>query len=266
MNPIGRFISNVSAVDEVLSLLTNQPFDVNRAQFLRATLDLAFERGAEGYQQYLANGLSGLERNDWEEGLRADQGAYSEILLLAIKFHESQPEFELGTSARDAALAMIRQVGRGELAASDDLRNRLAKFFNLLSDNLRVSLVRDVIDDMSGSTDPQYLTRLIEIAGEHVALEDINDSDRIVRRIFAPIVGQPTDRSALWMATVISRRVEFFRSMPEETKTEFGWRLRTSLQAEGLSAGVVESLTNTAGLLEVDLSIQEKDEESPKPA
>jgi len=62
------------------------------------------------------------------------------------------------------------------------------------------------------------------------------------------------------MATIVGRELQRFRPLPEETKKEFGWRLRTALQnKEVLGTVVTEALMNTAGLLNISLSPGEED-------
>jgi membrane-bound lytic murein transglycosylase MltF len=57
------------------------------------------------------------------------------------------------------------------------------------------------------------------------------------------------------MAKTIGNNLELFRRLPKETKTEFGWRLKTAIQGnEASNPAIAESFTNIAGLLEIDLT------------
>jgi hypothetical protein len=258
LNPITDFLKKLSKASEVLTLLASQPFEVDRALFYRTALNAATETESVSYSSYLAEGILGLDKGQWDKSLNAGSGAYFELLELAFDLRKRNDGFALSIPARDAALDQIRKVGNGKPAPSDEVRGWLTKLVELLPDGLRSSLMRDVTDEMAGQSDAANLTRRIEIAGDHLTLADETDPDRIVRRILSPAIGNPSERSAAWMATVIGRRLEFFRQMPYETRNEFVWRLRTALQnKETLAPPVVESLTNIAGLLETDLSSPE---------
>jgi hypothetical protein len=255
LNPINAFLANLNDATDVPILLASQPFEVDRSQFYRATLGVS--SGAQGNRNldYLQAGILALDKSQWEQSLNARSGPYFELLGLAGDLRKRREEFELLTPAGDAALDQIRNAGKAEPPPSDELRERLAKLVQLLSDSLRTLLIRNVVDDMMGHTDATQITRLIETAGDHITFEEKSDPDRIMRRIFSPVVANPTERSAVWMATTIGRKLELFRYLPVETKNEFGWRLRTALQnKESLGPVVTEALTNAAGLLKVSLS------------
>jgi hypothetical protein len=219
------------------------------------------------YQRFLEDGVLALGKDEWEKALLASNVASLNLLELAIDLRRQNDGFELSTPARDAALDLIRKSGNGKPTPSDEVRLRLSRLLDLIPASLRNLLVRDVVDDMMGLTDPAQITRLVEVAGDHVSLEEELDSERIVRRIFSPIVSSPTERSASWMANTVGRRLEFFRNLPEETKKEFGWRLKTALQnKDALAASITESLTNTAGLLDINHSPDEEEGLSSPPS
>jgi hypothetical protein len=120
--------------------------------------------------------------------------------------------------------------------------------------------MRNVVDEMSGQSDPANLVRRIEVLTDYLTLAEETDAGRILRRLFPSIITNPSDRSVEWMATVIGRRQEFFLEAPQENKDEFASRLRNALQnKESLSSTIVESLTNVANLMHVDLVSLETD-------
>jgi hypothetical protein len=260
LNPITAFLAKLTNPTDILSLLTAQPFEVDRAQFYRAALGIASGDQGSSYLAYLKEGLLVLDKGQWEQSLNADNGPYFELLELAGDLRKKEEDFELSTPARDAALDRIRKAGTGKPVPSHEIRKRLSNLLQLLPNGLRSLLIRDVIDDIVGHTDPKQITQLIETAGDQLSFEEETDPDRIVRRIFSPIVGNPTERSAAWMATIVGRELQLFRQLPEETKQEFGWRLRTALQNKDvIGPAVTEALTNTAGLLNISLSPGDED-------
>ena len=268
-NPIPEFLARVEKVPQVLGLLTTQPFEVDRAQFYRAALVIASEHPNEGtsFVVQLKKGVLDLDKTQWEQALIANAGQYWELLALAADLHAHDESFELSTPARDAALAQIRNCGSGSPPPTDEIRERLSALLKLLPGSLLSSLGRDVVDDMvASSANPTQMNRLIETIGDHVEFEEDEDSDRIVRRIFTPIVTKPAEVSARWMATRIGNKLELFNRLPEETKEQFGWRLRTALQdRDKLAAGTTDALTNTAGLLKIDLSPEATDDGNSTP-
>jgi hypothetical protein len=190
-----------------------------------------------------------------EKTLTSKSGPDFDLLDLADDLRRLRPNFELSIPARDAARDQIRKAAKDKTAPSEEARVRFSKLLQLLPEGLRHSMIRDIIDDMTGQSDAAQISRIVESIGDELRLEQENDPDRIVRRIFAPIIRSPTVVTAAWMAKVVENRLDFFRDMPAETKEEFGWRLRTALQdKEKLPVEVANSLINTAGLLEINLS------------
>jgi hypothetical protein len=265
LNPIGGFLAGMSTLPELLNILAAEAFAIDRIRLYRSGLESAPTEQRSAYLRYLEAGVLAQDKGQWEKTLISKSGPDFELLGLAADLRKFKTNFELSTSARDAVLDHIRKVAKDEAAPSEEARARLSNLLELLPDSLRHSVTRDIVDDMFGQPDSTQIVRIVEVVGEDIGLENETDSDRIVRRIFTPIVGSPTDRSAAWMAKVVGRRLDFFRRMPTETKDEFGWRLRTALQdKDKLTASIVESLTNTVGLLEIRFS-EASGPEGPKP-
>ena len=255
LNPVVQFLQRQKKSPDLITLLSQQPFEVDRSQFYRAALQIEPEEPYSPYANFLKDGFLALDKNQWVQSLNARDGAFFELLQLAGDLRKLDEHFEVSATARDAILEQVRNVGAGNPTPSDEVRERLSDLLRLLPESLRNSLIRDIVDDIVGETDSEQITRLIETIGEHLHFDNDSEPDRIVRRIFSPIVTKPTDRSASWMASMVNRQLDFFRSIPDETKEEFGWRIQTALRNEGgLTETVSAALTNTAGLLSIALT------------
>jgi hypothetical protein len=204
------------------------------------------------------------DKKQWEKTIIVDSGPDSDLLELAADIRERQPGFDISTPARDATLEILRQAARGSISISGQGQVRIGQVLALLPKGGRQSVVRDVIDDMVGQSDASQIAKLIEVMGQGLTFEEEVDAERIVRRVFTPIVTSPDARSAAWMAGSIESRLDLFRDMPVDAKKDFGWRLRTAIQSKELDEGIAKSLTNAAGLLEIDLS--QADEISSAPS
>ena len=101
--------------------------------------------------------------------------------------------------------------------------------------------MNDIVDDMMGSADASAVSRILEFAGDHIRLNEDVDADRVIRRIFTPILLQPSERSAAWMLTALNEN-SHFANLPEEVSSELQARMHTALAKEGLSEALVETL------------------------
>lgn len=264
LNPLSLFLRKLAKWGDTLHLLASQPFEVARGRFYRAALEAASSEDAPPLVQFLANGMAALDKPEWEKALQATSGASLDLLELAGEVRGRDASFNLPLPARDAVVELVRRIGSGKPAPSDDIRGRLSKLIPLLPEAQRDSLARDVIDEMANQTDVSNLTRRIEAIGEHVNFSNDDDPDRIVRRILSPAVGAATERSAGWMAAIIGRQLDFFRSVRADPLNEFGLRLRAALNnRQQLTPAVVDSLTTIAGLLDIELTNAEEPPESP---
>lgn len=260
LNPIEEFLRTLKRLDGVLAQLSGAPFQVECARFYLAAMNATSDVGSSAFEAYLSEGMEGLSKTLWEKVLVGGSRMHDELLKLACELRQRRTAFVLSVPARDAALEQVRRVGGGKPAPSDEMRDRLSKLLGLLSDGMRSSLVRDLVDDMAGQSDAANLTRRIEAVGDHLNLDAETDVDRTVRRILSLALEKPSERSATWVATMVERRQEFFLSMPSETKDEFTYRLRVAVKAqEASSPSIAESLRNVAGLLKLNLSSSEPD-------
>lgn len=251
-NPISPFLECLNNADELLTVLSDGEFDVARLQLYQAALGLASDEAGASYINYLKQGLLSLIADDWDRALNAVDGTQGDLLELTVAIRELDHLFELSTPARDAALAQIRKIARGELVPSDELREQLDKLLALLPQATQKSLVRDTRDDMAAFSDLEQIERIIEIVGDRITFDDESSPERVGRRIFSPIAGGPTDVSAEWMLRAVRHRPEFFGRMPDEVKRELGWRIGVVVQnEEKYGAPTVRSLIEFADVVGV---------------
>jgi hypothetical protein len=267
ISPLSEFLKKITKWPQTLQLLASQPFEIARARFYRAALSAAPSEGVPNLVRFLSIGLATLDKQEWEKTLQATSGPSFESLELAGEVRGRDVAFNLPLPARDAVVELVRRIGSGKPAPSDETRGQISKLIPLLPDAQRDSLARDVIDEMATQTDPNNLTRRIETIGEHLNFTRDDDPDRIVRRILSPAVGAATDRSAGWMAAIIGRQLDFFRGTHPDVLNEFGLRLRAALQNRGqISAAVADSLDTVAKLLNLDVAAPTEQAESPNPS
>jgi len=254
LNPAKNFMSKLSKRKGLLNLLSEQPFEVNRCYLYSAVLDGAKAFDDTPYFIFVERGILLLDQAGWEKALGSTSGPHFDLVRLCSDLRNLGPDFNLSMSTRDALVAQIRKAGKGKTGISDEARERLATILSLVESKLRTSLMRDVLDDMAASADKAEIGRTIDLAGDYIDLAEGCDVDRIVRRIFMPIVNAPDDRTVSWMTRVIENRPLFFKQLPAESKGEFGLRIRTSLQTkESLSQDILENLKRIAAILELDL-------------
>ena len=160
--------------------------------------------------------------------------------------------------AKDAALKIVRKVASGEQTLTDEMRERFPGFVGLLDEGPRAVLVRDIEDDMMGTTDPDQLIRRIEIAGDAITFEEEDEPEKIVRRVFSPLVTMPTKQSVDWMKSLVEAKGEAFWSLPEEAREELATRLRDTLRSEDqLDETLRSSLLSLARQVRINLLPQE---------
>jgi hypothetical protein len=108
-----------------------------------------------------------------------------------------------------------------------------------------------VLEDMVAATESAAIQRTIELFGSHINSESLVafDPDRIVRRIFNPILGSPQEASIDWMAKVIEAQAKFLNGMEEQTKDEISTRLRKASQTASLPATTTQALMKIASTL-----------------
>lgn len=121
-------------------------------------------------------------------------------------------------------------------------------------------LLRDIADDLIGTDDPSQVLRIVDLMGSHVLLDGINDADRIIRRIFTPVITTPKESATKWLVRVVEHRPEFFGKLPTEVKVELGSRLRAALLAVAPEPGaIVADLRRVSELCGIGLDSHDED-------
>lgn len=252
-----EFLKNLKEREGLLSLVASQPFEVGRVGFYRTSTKVAADNDG-AYWGFLGNGILGIVEDGWGKALREQQGPHFELVELVRDLKKAGHDVHLEVSAKDAVLAFVRAVFRGEQASSDKMRERLATIVGLLENGYKTSLARDIKDDMTSLTDVDQLVRLVEVVGEEFTLENESDPEKIVRRVFSPLVRKPTAQTTRWMNRVVERKGESFWSLPDEVKKELASRLRETLKSSESQDEMVKSLLmDLASHFNIDLRQQD---------
>ena len=257
------FVIRLDGRDELFSLTLKQPFEPRRSHLYSALLGFTAVEHLNEFFVFVDTGLSQLEQSDWDRIITEAAGPYVTVLSLCYLLRERGQSIYLPTKARDAALNFVRKVVRKETEISENTKNNFANLVDLLQAGSRRLLVRDLIEDMCSATDPSELNRIIELAGDIVEIGEGADIDRVVLRVFSPLVGHPSEPSVRWMARAIGRRRELLRDVKTDTRTEFGLRLRAALQTKGeLSDEILSALATVAEIVGVSISDDANDGEA----
>jgi predicted ABC-type transport system involved in lysophospholipase L1 biosynthesis ATPase subunit len=259
LNPPRTFISRVAKRNELLDVLAAQPFEIGRCKFYWITLDVANSTDNKTYFAFLEQGIQMQSQAEWDQALNSPSGPHFDLVELCLGLREVGRRVELPTSTRDAMLEQIRKAERGATAISDDARNRLDTIFDLLQENLRESLISDVIDDLLGLTDPPAVSRIVELFGDHIDPVKLTSADpnRVVRRIFTPIVGEPNKTTVEFILRMLDGRAAFPRRLTTATKDEFASRLRKVIEGGQPTDPLMQSLTKVARVLDIDVTPRE---------
>lgn len=245
-----QLLANLNKGVELLKLLSSEPFQVDRAYLYLAAVELAGKTNSAFYVEFVEQGLLALPQSYWEQNVASISAQFSSILELCSRLRESDRSFGLSTTTRDALLAHIRMSSQSGAAVPDDVKDQLGEAIELLQEAQRSSLVRDIQDDIVGSTDPIRIPRIVDLVGHFLALEGATDPDRIARRIFAPILAHPTERSVEWMLRIIERRPDMRQHLSEASKQEFRERMAGLLQEpKSLSQSIIAELNRVSELL-----------------
>jgi hypothetical protein len=81
LNPVADFLRKLAKADEVAVELIKEPFEVDRANFYRATIDAG--TSAVSYLNFLDQGIVALDANEWVRSLNAESGPHFDLLDLA---------------------------------------------------------------------------------------------------------------------------------------------------------------------------------------
>ena len=137
--------------------------------------------------------------------------------------------YRVAACIRDAVHAQVQKCEQGKLTITSELQERLAELVGLLPLNLRASLTNDILDDLeSGTPDEAKITRTVTFYGQHIEPSAVKDVDKLIRRIFHPILTNPNETSTGWMLRQV-RGIAF----PEDLRSEFRSRLSTASKREG---------------------------------
>lgn len=249
-----EFLRSLKDRESFLSFVAMQSFDVARSGFYRAVTKVATDKD-NTYWTFLEDGISGIASSDWHMAVAANDEPHVELVELVKDLRKAGRNVHLQVAAKDAGLALVRKVVSGELPVDDTLRDRMTDFIGLLQNGPRTSLVRDIEDDMMGLMDTDQLVRLVEIAGDEITFEREEDPEKIVRRIFSPLVTKPTEKTVAWMSSIVEGKGELFWSLQDDAKEQLATRLRDVLETdEQLDETVRTLVRNLANQLDIDLS------------
>jgi hypothetical protein len=258
LNPIAEFLSCLADPDDLLQGLAAEAFGVNRIPFYLECLHVQSPNQGAPYRAFLENGVLAQDDAAWSKALSGD-GTYLDLLTLALELRAGRGDFELSTNARDAIRNQIREAAGNASPTSDKFRGRVSQLVDLLATSQRVSLQDDIVDDLIGSDDPARTARHIDISCDYVRLNPADDASRVVRRIFAPIVSHPTDRTAAWVLQAIADHPDSFTSIAAEAREDFAARLRQAMRGrDSLPAGVAEKLVEIANVLQIGLAADDQ--------
>lgn len=249
-------LSKLAERQEVVQLLSNVPFAVDDCFIYASALKALRPEEKRSFLQFLVDGIDGLDSPQWEQLLHSTPGGRNDILSLGQLIKLEIPEYVLKTKARDAILALARGVGSETESVREPLKSQMLLATLLLSPSLRDSLNLDVIDDMMGKFDSKYITNVLSLFNSEVHLNHADDDNRILRRLFHPIVAAPTQISVKWMNQFLASAPTFVDGLSREQKKEFLERLDVSVGTGELGEGVGPELQNTRMLLRAEAKEQ----------
>jgi hypothetical protein len=250
---------------KVFSLLANRPFETAGLWLYNSTLSLAVRSGNESYLNFLVSALVDLPVADWTSALEG-ASSHSGLLELAKGLRAHDSSFKLSTRAKDALLEISRRSARGALSVTDELRSRFRVLFDLLDDGLQKTLMSDVLDDMLATIDLGANQRTIDFLGDYIDALSLAeaDPDRILRRIFSPILSSPQQQSVDWMARVVTNNPQMFSHIESQTREEISARLSSVLRTPSLPDETLQAVLKIASSLGVDVIRLESDEAPPE--
>jgi hypothetical protein len=145
----------------------------------------------------------------------------------------------------------IRKVGEGEITFAEDVRTRVDNLLTLIPEPQHQSLTRDVLDEMSAST--EKIPNFIQIFGTRITGKSLADEDRAVRRFFTPILNNPSDGAVAWMLKIFEERPDFLKNISSTLRDEFSSRLIAAMQASTASDQAKQDFNKIAMLAGVTI-------------
>lgn len=245
-------VRNLEKARDLVDLLLERPFDIDMCHIYLATLDVAREQKSADYLDFLQRGVLSLEQASWERAIGAATGSYHHLIALCSGLKKANPAFQLSTNVRDGVLVVVRKVGRGEIETSTVHQEHAIALIDLIQPGLQASLQGDILEDMIAVSDV-FVARVVEFVGARIRLSGVFAPDRIVQRIFTPILVSPSEVTINWVIDAIDSRRDFFDGLSRELKEELASRLHSALRsAESYSPDIVAGLTKVADLFRVN--------------
>ena len=240
-NPTDAFIRQLATRNELLSLAETQKFELDRLPFYKAVLLSSDGTADAKFRAFLSGALRKLDQKQWEKSLISPGKPISQLLPLVDEIKQKDPKFTLPTPARDAALEQVRNVVKGNIAITEELRLAFSGLMSALSKDTVGSLGTDLMEDLCGLTDLTQITRLIDFVGGYLDVNNSYEVGRVVRRVFVPLISKPALNTAVWMAEFVRRKDALFRAMTEYSRNDLASRLRKALQTEALDPQISEA-------------------------
>lgn len=251
--PAGEFLNGLKNKKDFLSYLTEQPFNINHAGLCRASIKVAGSDDAI-FWDYLKQGITEITSDDWLKTLTEQQGPYFELICLARELNNLGHDIQLQVQAKDAILNYVRGFYKGKQAATDEMHERLRSLIGLLQHGYRTYLCQDFDDDILSLSDVGQMVRLVEVAGDEMSLDKVQDPDKIVRRIFSPLMTKPTNHTVNWIRKIVEHKNASFWSLSSEAKDELAIRMQSLLEEnESLEQTTRSSLNELADYFGIDL-------------
>jgi hypothetical protein len=253
-------VKNLDDPSAFFGLLINEAFDLTNCYLYTSILELASREAKGTFENFLKNNIQNISKSDWQKAFTSNAAPYSDLLMLCKKLREIDATFTLSTNSRDAIRDQISSGGSGKTNPTNDALSTLSLLLDLLKPNLRESLVRDVIDDMAASTEQQVPLRTIQWFGDKISGQDLQDSDKLFRRVFARLIDQPDEKGINWILRIIDEKTDFIKTVPEGIVAEFEIRLRLAInRGTSLPIPVREGLEKIATLFSVNLANTDQD-------
>ena len=111
------------------------------------------------------------------------------------------------------------------------------------------------MDDQPGA----HISRILTLLKANIHLEPQGNNDRIVRRVFVPIIADPTLVSVNWMNAEIAS-TNLRDSMPNHLRDDIDIRLAAAIDKQTSSAELTDALRATRALLNLDKGEMTKDD------
>ena len=245
--PTAKLLSRVHEPQAQIHSFTQKPFDINFSFIYSAALELPEATADPAFVTYLSDGVAALPASIWDQALTEAPGGSANALTLAQIIRVVSPDFALKIVTSDSILGMVRKVGEGSVALSDQLNTNVANAMALLEPGIRDSLRQNILDDMDNKAG-SYITAVLSVLKSDVHLDAQANHDRIVRRVFSPIVLDPTIISVDWMNREIAVS-EIVKHLSSGTLSDIDSRLTSAVRKDGLPAEMLTALTATRTLL-----------------